>query len=234
MSTIAIITVAAGGNMPPTISIGRELLARGHRVHMLGQENQRTTIEAAGFDFTALRSLEFWGDLRAAASVPAVVGRLVRLASSRDIRNEAAGILARLAPDAVLVDVLMPTAILGAHDAGLPTAVLFHTYYKHWVDGYHAGLIGRLARLRGVNMRKTWESAEAQLVTCEADFDPAARSRNLAHRPTWVGAIVSGTAPAPAEGPRSVLVSLSSCDRIHQSSSRWVPSRSAGSHAPGS
>ena len=209
MSTIAIITVAAGGNVPPAIMIGRELVARGHRVHMLGQESQRTRLAAAGFDFIALRSLEFWGDRRNEEPAPATADDVVRLASSRDIRNEAGDILTRLAPDAVLVDVLMATAILGAHDAGLATAVLFHTYYEFWLDGYH-GRIGPLARLRGVDVRRTWESADAQLVTCEADFDPAARTRNLAHRPTWVGAIVAGTASAPAQGPPLVLVSLSS------------------------
>ena len=208
MSTIAIITVAAGGDVPPAISTGANSW-RAVTDGMLGQESQRTRLAAAGFDFTALRSLEFWGDRRREAPGPATADDVVLLASSNDIRHEASGILARLAPDAVLVDVLMATAILGAHDAGLATAVLFHTYYEFWLDGYH-GRIGPLARQRGVDVRKAWESADAQLVTCEADFDPATRNRNLAHRPTWVGAIVAGTAPAPAQEPPLVLVSLSS------------------------
>ena len=62
MSTITIVTVAGGGNVPPAEAIARELIARGHGVQVLGQEHQRTRFEAAGADFTALDSLEFWGD----------------------------------------------------------------------------------------------------------------------------------------------------------------------------
>ena len=55
MSTITIVTVAGGGNVPPAEAIARELIARGHGVHVLGQEHQRSLFEAVGADFTETR-----------------------------------------------------------------------------------------------------------------------------------------------------------------------------------
>ena len=59
-------------------------------------------------------------------------------------------------------------------------------------------------------MRKTWESADAQLVTSEAGFDPAGRVRDPSGGPMWMGPTTRGTAPASREGAPLVLVSLSS------------------------
>ena len=218
MSTITIVTVAGGGNVPPAEAIARELITRGHGVHVLGQEHQRTRFETAGADFTALDSLEFWGDGKGRRTALATVNNAARLASSRAIRAEVAENLARTAPDAVLVDVLIASAVQGSRDAGVPTAVLFHTYYEYWLRGMHAGPVGWLTRMRGVNMQHVWESADAQLVTCEAEFDPAARRRQPAGGPIWVGAITAGTPPVPAAEPPLILVSLSST---------WFPGQTA-------
>ena len=126
MSTITIVTVAGGGNVPPAEAIARELITRGHGVQVLGQEHQRTRFETAGADFTALGSLEFWGDGKGRRTVLATVNNAARLASSRAIRAEVAENLARLAPDAVLVDVLIAVRRPGlarrggAHGGALP------------------------------------------------------------------------------------------------------------------
>ena len=200
MSTIAIITVAAGGNVPPARSIGHALKDRGHEVHLFGQEQQRARFEAEGFAFTALASLQFWGERRTATTVPAAVSSAARLAASREIRAEVRATLARLHPDVVLVDALMASAILGSREAGLPTAVLFHTYYEYWMRGLHPGPVGWLSRARGVNMRQAWESADAQLVVCEADFDPASRRQHSANGPVWVGAMSTGAQPTTVDG----------------------------------
>ena len=218
MSTITIVTLAGGGNVPPAEAIARELIARGHGVQVLGQEHQRTRFEAAGTDFAALGSLQFNGDHHGKTTVLAAVNNAARLASSRAIRAEVADNLARTAPDAVLVDVLIASAVQGARDAGIPTAVLFHTYYEYWLRSFHAGPVGWLIRLRGVNMQRIWESADAQLVTCEAEFDPAARRQQPAGGPIWVGAITAGTPPVPSAEPPLILVSLSST---------WFPGQTA-------
>ena len=218
MSTITIVTVAAGGNVPPAEGIARELITRGHEVHLLGQEHQRTRFETAGADFTALDSLQFYGDHHGKTTVLAEVNNAARLASSRAIRAEVGENLTRRAPDAVLVDVLMASAVQGSRDAGIPTAVLFHTFYEFWLRGLHAGPVGWLTRMRGVNVRRIWESADAQLVTCEAEFDPAARRQQPAGGPIWVGAITAGTPPVPVAEPPLILVSLSST---------WFPGQTA-------
>src|SRR6476620_2309514 len=99
MSIITLVTVAGGGNVPPTEAIARELITRGHGVNVLGQEHQRTLFEAADAEFTALDSLQFYGDRKVKTTALAVVNNAARLASSRAIRAEVAENLARRAQD---------------------------------------------------------------------------------------------------------------------------------------
>src|SRR6478609_2522869 len=163
MSTITIVTVAAGGNVPPAEAIARDLIAHGHGVRVLGQERQRTRFETAGADFTALDSLQFYGDRKGKTTALAEVNTAARLASSPAITAEVAENLTRRPPDAVLVDVLIASAVQGSRDAGIPTALLFHAYYEYWLRAFHAGPVGWLTRMRGVNMQHIWASADAQL-----------------------------------------------------------------------
>ena len=57
MSTYAIVTVDAGGNTRPALTIAAELTRRGHVVHVLGHERQRELAAAAGYAFEPFESL---------------------------------------------------------------------------------------------------------------------------------------------------------------------------------
>ncbi len=48
MSTIRFVTWDGGGNVPPALGIAAELVARGHRVGVLGHERQREPVTRAG------------------------------------------------------------------------------------------------------------------------------------------------------------------------------------------
>lgn len=172
MSTIAFVTVPAGGNIPPFTAIGRTLRARGHDVHVIGHDQLHGLAEAEGFGFTALRSVGFFSDKDKRSTVPAEIRDAVRLMSGGDIRREVADSLRRLRPDAVLVDALMASSVIGARDAGVPAATLFHTYYEYWRTPFHGGALGWLTRARGVNLLRAWNTADEQFVISDPSWIP--------------------------------------------------------------
>ncbi len=113
--------------------------------------------------------------------------------------------------DAALVDCIMPSSVRGARRAGVPTAVLFHTFLEYWVRGYRRGPVGMLARLRGAGLLAEWNAADARIVVTDPDLDPAAHRTNSPSAPaTWVGPAEHGVPASPdASAPPLVVVSLS-------------------------
>ncbi len=208
MSTIHIVTVDGGGNLPPVLRIAGELAARGHRVRVLGQRRQAEAVARAGHDFQELEGLEFW-DRTVRQSVPAAVADAVRLASDRTIAmNVRDGVTGS---DVAVVDCLMASSVRGAQAAGVPTAVLLHTFLAYWEGSFRRGPIGLGARLRGTGLLAAWRDADARIVTTDAALDPAAGgSTRLARASEWVGAVETGVpaAPDPSSLPL-VVVSLS-------------------------
>ena len=208
MSTIHIVTVDGGGNLPPVLRIAGELAKRGHRLRFLGQRRQAEAVARAGHDFQVLEGLEFW-DRSVRQSVPAAVADAVRLASDRTIAMHVRD--AMTGADAAVVDGLMASSIRGAQASGVPTAVLLHTFLAYWERNFRRGPIGLGARLRGTGLLAAWRDADARIVTTDAALDPAAGgSTRLARASRWVGAVETGVpaAPDPSSAPL-VVVSLS-------------------------
>ncbi|MBG6223480.1 UDP:flavonoid glycosyltransferase YjiC (YdhE family) [Arthrobacter sp. CAN_A2] len=56
MSTVLFATLDAGGNVPPALPIGLELMRRGHSVRFMGHPAQAESIEADGVEFIPYRS----------------------------------------------------------------------------------------------------------------------------------------------------------------------------------
>ncbi|WP_136708745.1 nucleotide disphospho-sugar-binding domain-containing protein [Agromyces sp. H66] len=208
MSTIAIVTVAGGGNVPPTLRIADELVRRGHHVEVLGQRRQADRIAAAGHAFRPLESLDFW-DRSVRQSVPAAVRDAARLAADRGVEREVRSAVADA--DAALVDCLMPSSARGALAAGVPVALLFHTFLEYWERGFRRGPVGLAARIRGTDALSVWRDADARLVASDPESDPAAARRSgLARAAEWVGPLETGepTAADPS-APPLIVVSLS-------------------------
>ena len=147
MSTYAIVTVPGGGNTPPTLAIAAELTRRGHEVHVLGHEQQRDIVAAAGYAFAPLETLAFW-NITVRRSVPTAVGEAARLATDRGLEDEVGERVREIGADAALVDCLMASSVRGSRTAGVPTAVLFHTFLEFWMRIHRRGPVGLLARLR--------------------------------------------------------------------------------------
>ena len=210
MSTISVVTVDAGGNVPPTLRIADELARRGHRIHVLGQRRLAGAIGAAGHGFRALESLDFWNSA-VRRSVPVAIDQVARLAADRALEREVRDAIGDARADVALVDCLMASSTRAAHEAGAASAVLFHTFLEYWLRGYRRGPVGMLARFRGADPLAEWERADARLVASDIALDPASsRTSRVAAASEWVGAIERGVAAAPdATRPALVVVSLS-------------------------
>jgi MGT family glycosyltransferase len=132
----------AGGNVPPTLALARRLVGRGHKIRVLGHTCLRRRFEAAGCAFAPFRrapdndtsspETDLVKDWEVSANPIASFTRMrdrlafgPALAFAEDVLEELGG----RATDAVVVDVMLPGAVLGAERAGLPTAVLCHTIY---------------------------------------------------------------------------------------------------------
>lgn len=208
MSTISVVTVDAGGNVPPTLRIADELARRGHRIHVLGQRRLAGAIGAAGHGFRALESLDFWNSA-VRRSVPVAIDQVARLAADRALEREVRDAIGDARADVALVDCLMASSTRAAHEAGAASAVLFHTFLEYWLRGYRRGPVGMLARFRGADPLAEWERADARLVASDIALDPASsRTSRVAAASEWVGAIERGV-PAAPDGTRPPLVVVS-------------------------
>ena len=210
MSTITVVTVDAGGNVPPALRIAGELARRGHRVDVLGHARQADAVTSAGLGFRSLASLDYW-DPSVRRSTPAAIERMVRLAADPGIELEVGEAVAAAGSDVALVDCLMPSSLRGAHAGGARTAALFHTFLAFWMRGFERGPVGIVARLRGADPVRAWARADARLVACDASLDPASSlTSRLPAASEWIGAVETGVPSAPdAERSPLVLVSLS-------------------------
>jgi UDP:flavonoid glycosyltransferase YjiC (YdhE family) len=170
---------AGGGNVPPQLTLARQLVARGHRVRMLAPAVLRESIEAGGIAFEPYRESPEHDE-----SVPErslvrdfeVRSKAAALAASRDnlvaamARPVAADVLAALErrpADVVAFDFVLFGAAFAAEKAALPAAMLIHTVYPFPAPGlppYGMGwapMAGPFGRLReGVGrliFRQVWE-----------------------------------------------------------------------------
>ncbi|HYH81204.1 MAG TPA: glycosyltransferase [Longimicrobium sp.] len=130
------VTFEGGGNVPPVLGLARRLAARGHDVRVLTEPCLRAVVEEAGARFVPFtrhftrddRTVDLLGD--SAAWTP--VGALKR--SFEHVVFGPAPIVAEETrreidcerPDVVVVDALMPGALVAAEAAGIPRVVLFH------------------------------------------------------------------------------------------------------------
>ncbi|MGR2753723.1 glycosyltransferase [Agromyces arachidis] len=210
MSTIAVVTVDAGGNTPPALRIATELVRRGNDVEVLGHPRQADAVARAGHAFRPLESASFY-DSSVRRSVPTAVGQAVRLAADRDLEREVGDAVAASGATAAIVDCLMSSSVRGAQSAGAATAVLFHTFLEYWDRSYRRGPVGLASRLRGADPLTEWARAAGRIVVSDVALDPASARRTASSRAAeWVGALETGVPAAPDPAlPPLVVVSLS-------------------------
>lgn len=207
MADVLLVTVDGSGNVPPALAVGRELRAHGHAVRVLATAGQEADVVAAGLEHVPYRRTRAWSGLRPRSSTGAALAFL-GMVGSRAYGRDVVDVLTDRPADVVLVDGMVPGATAAATRAGVPSAVLMHTFAAFFLSP----AIEVAGRVRGFSPRAAWARASAVLVASDAALDPAHGTPRAASF-TWTGVAepVPTALPGPAvDGTPRVLVSLSS------------------------
>jgi len=198
MATILFATWDGGGNVPPLLGIAAELQRRGHTVRVVGHERQAAAITELDFTpyptarpFTSQRNNSPWA--LAATWGGADLGQ--------DVVREAQA----MGADVVVVDCLLPGAMVALARAGIPYVVVEHLF-DGFLSSLRKGPVGLLVRLRGVDWSRALDGATARLVASLPSLDPAAAGR-LPANVEYTGPVVDGAPARPGEP--TILASLS-------------------------
>ena len=206
MARILVVTWDGGGNVPPALGIAAELVARGHRVRVLGHPQQRAAVEDVGLEFVGYTHARPWSPTAVttgARFAAAYLGLFSDPRPGEDVRAE----LAREPADLVLADAMSLGALRAAQRAGVPTAALVHTFHRYLTHGWARGPIGLVAALRGLRPAPLWNAADRVLVATDRDLDPV--DRPLPGNVRHTGAVQPVPRPAARDAEPLVLVSLS-------------------------
>ncbi len=129
-----LLSLDAAGNWPPERRLVRALVERGHDVQVISDASHEPDIVAAGGDYVPYRCVAS-GLVPDASSVQvgSQISELEHLFKTillnPDFGAELDGAIERVAPDVLLVDLMLWSAIAVAERSGLPTAILWHTVY---------------------------------------------------------------------------------------------------------
>ncbi|MCW3069151.1 MAG: glycosyltransferase [Solirubrobacterales bacterium] len=139
MSRFLIAVAAGGGNIPPTLSVARALLDRGHDVRVITDPVLEPEVRAAGAEFVSWSTAPHRFDLDPSSDLArdwearTPMGSLARardayfcgpaLAFADDVRAE----LERRPTDAAAGEMLTFGSMIGARGAGVPCAILSST-----------------------------------------------------------------------------------------------------------
>lgn len=205
MTDVLFVTMDAGGNTPPLLGIAAEVQRRGHRVRVLGHEQQRASVEQAGLEFHPFRHGTPWDGTAPTSTwegLRGLVPQFLETAKGTDVVELAS-------PDTVVViDALLVGAIRAAQRAGLTTVTLAHTFYAFFHGAFVRGPVGIAAKLTGRGHRRLWNASDAVLVATDPALDPAS-SRTWPESVVWTGPVQPSTPPASPVDPPRVLVSFS-------------------------
>ncbi|HEY8317967.1 MAG TPA: nucleotide disphospho-sugar-binding domain-containing protein [Amnibacterium sp.] len=206
MSTVLVVTVDLGGNVPPVLGVAAELARRGHRVVLHADEAVRSRAADAGCELLVAEGAEY--DPLLARGTVRTLRDITRLFADRARGHSVVAAARTLGADVVLVDALLTGTAAEVEAAGLPTVLLGHTTWEYLRRSWGGGPVTAALRLRGAAPMPVLDRADRLLLLTGGGLDPAAPLPGNALR---VGAVLQEPAPAAAPTtPPTVLVSLSS------------------------
>ncbi|HEV2371820.1 MAG TPA: glycosyltransferase [Streptosporangiaceae bacterium] len=168
-------TFDAGGNVPPFLELGRELVARGDDVLCLGEASLRPRLNEAGITHCAIRDSTGYDPLERlplADQLNRTKGIMFCDGWAADLAAE----ISRQDPDALVIDSFLFSAIAVAEKSGIPYTVLVHTLWS-WMGqiGEHLlDLINECRQRAALPVRSPtgiWEGAHRLLVTSSPILD---------------------------------------------------------------
>jgi MGT family glycosyltransferase len=129
------------GHAFPMLALGTALVARGHEVHFETWKRWRPHAEAAGIHFADAPEYQVF-------PTPSTKHLKPYAAAVRAAR-ETGEMVAEIAPDVAVADIMTPAASLAAETAGVPVATLVPHLYPQMAPGFPVYSIGaRLPRTR--------------------------------------------------------------------------------------
>ncbi|SDP57719.1 UDP:flavonoid glycosyltransferase YjiC, YdhE family [Arthrobacter sp. ok909] len=205
MSDFLFATLDAGGNLPPALGIGRELLRQGHRVRFLGHARQATAVEATGAEFIPYRHAAPL-DLAVPAAAHRQFAAMLSAFSDAGIGRDLVAEARREPPDVVVIDCLLLGAIEAAATAGLRHVVLVHSFFAFFDGPFRHGPMGAALSLKGLPPRRVMQQAERVLVCADPVLDPAGSWDRVSwesapDKVVWSGAVVDDVVAAGAGTP---------------------------------
>jgi len=176
-----LVTWDGAGNLPPSRSLARALLARGHVVRALAHDTVLETLARDGIEGLPLREARQYDSKRPMAAGEEMPFLLEHVWFGRPFGTELREAIERLRPDLLLVDVMLGQSLVAARCSGLPTVALAHFPY-HLLTGPFAPLfasrmaeVNRYALELGLPSFPSYqalvESAELVLVPTYRAFD---------------------------------------------------------------
>ena len=199
-----------GGNTPPQRALARELVRRGHEVHVLTHNSLERAVTADGATFHALATAPQWD-----GSQPHLPGAELEfiaqgVSGSAAFATDFLAVHDLLQPDASVIDVMLFTTLAAAAERGLDFVTLNHLAWN--LSGRATGGLGGLAKQHaGHGFFELLDRAPMVLATTYPEFGTAHQFAPHVH---FVGPIREPVAATPwqrrfPERP-FVLVSLSS------------------------
>ncbi|HEY0374121.1 MAG TPA: nucleotide disphospho-sugar-binding domain-containing protein [Amnibacterium sp.] len=204
MTTVLLVTVDLGGNVPPAIGIAAELRRRGHRVVVHGDEAVRMRAVGAGCEFALADGVAY--DPLVPRSAPRTLREITRLFADRTRGRSAIAAARAVGADAVLVDALLLGAAAEVEAAGPPTALLAHSTWSYFSKAFHRGPLRIALGWRGVVPEAVVAGADRVLVVSDPRLDTAPLPPNAVR----TGAVLQDPSTEPRRtDPPTVLLSLS-------------------------
>lgn len=135
-------TADGAGSLEPILGLIEALAGRGHGVHVIAHDVQRARIEASGGRFIRFETAPQWDQ-----GVPGWLSQFgdpsaLMAAFGNKSAEDLMAAAQRIAPDAILVDCMMPNALHAAKGRGRKTVALMHAPYSFWgafLDGAFKG-----------------------------------------------------------------------------------------------
>jgi len=213
---IVMTTFHAGGNVPPFVELGRELVRRGHSVSCLAQDSLRPTFEEAGVEVRPLMAgqpYEPFERVAVADQLPAFLRVFFDEGYGADLERE----MGSASTDAFVIDSYLFGAMAAAEAIGIPTVVLVHTLFG-FMDAVAKGSLEPINRVRGrfalapVSAADIWSPFARIAVATTPALDLGAPSSlsNLRYvGPIFDRRAESGVLPPSADGRPHILVAMS-------------------------
>lgn len=142
-----------GGNVPPLIAMGKHLLARGHRVRMVGTDTIAERARAAGIDFKPFRRAPSW-TARPDHALEDEMDDFATHLLGPEMGEELLEAVDACDPGAVVIDCMAGGALSVAGHLALPTAVLVHLRARFHYDAAGGSSVASLAAKQALNRQR--------------------------------------------------------------------------------